>query len=131
MHWPIDEERCERCLGVDSAGPSSAERAALVADPRLPDVQPHPHLDPDALRPGVRRQVTLPIDRRRDRILRRLKRNEERVTLRVDLVAAVRREGGPQDPLLLGQNLRVLAARRWSSRVEPSMSVNRKVTVPR
>ena len=76
-------------------------------------------------------QVTLRVDRCGDRILRRLEGDEERVALVVDLAAAVRRERRTQDPVMLGQELRVLPPSCFRSRVDPSTSVKRNVTVPR
>ena len=47
-----------------------------------------------AFRPGVRGEVALSVDRRRDCVLRAREGDEERVALRVDLVTAVGGERG-------------------------------------
>ncbi len=83
---------------------------ALAADPRLPRVQTHPHLDLGALRPGVRREIALRVDRGLKRVLRRPEGDEERVTLRIDFLPAVGFEGGPQDPLMLAEHVSVAPA---------------------
>ncbi len=64
-------------------------------------MQAHPHRD----RAG--REHLLPRDRGRDRACRRREGDEERVTLRVDLDAAVRCEHGTQRATVLGQRLGV------------------------
>ena len=58
------------------------------------------------------------------------KRDEERVALRIDLDATVRGERLAQDAPVLLEDVRVPSPSSWSSRVDPSMSVNRNVTVP-
>ena len=73
-----------------------------------------------------------PVRGRGERARRRREGDEEGVALRVDLDSAVRGERLAQDPAMLGERLARIAPRpvRASSRVEPSTSVNRKVTVP-
>jgi hypothetical protein len=70
--------------------------------------------------------------RRRERTRRRREGDEERVALRVDLHTIVSPEGVAQHAPVLGQRLPYASASSSSrSGVEPSMSVKRKVTVPR
>ena len=82
----------------------------LDAAPRLTRVQPHPHPDLRPLRPRLGEQVTLRVHRRRNRVLRRLERDEERIPLVVDLSPAVRGERRAQNPVMLRQKLRVPGA---------------------
>ena len=97
---------------------------ALVGPERLPRVQSHPHPH----RPAGKR--ALRVGGGRHRIGRTRERDEERIALRVDL-----------DPLMpppASRNARWCSASTsaypspssCSSRVEPSMSVKRNVTVP-
>ena len=94
---------------------------AIDAAPRLTRVQPHPHPDLRPLRPRMREQVTLRIHRRRDRVLRRLEGDEERIPLVIDLSAVVRRERRTQNPVMLRQQLRVVRAELLQ---EPSRSLH-------
>ena len=71
--------------------------------------RPMPHPDLDPVGPGVRREITLRIDCRCDRILASLERNEERVALGVDLATVVCRERSSQDALMLGEHVAVHA----------------------
>ena len=64
-------------------------------------MQAHPHAD----RPGLER--ALAVEGGRGGAGRGREGDEERVALRVDLDAAVRREGGAQDAPVLGERLRV------------------------
>jgi hypothetical protein len=56
---------------------------------------------------------------------------EERVSMGVDLTAIARFRRLSQDAPVVGQNGAVPLPSRLSSRVDPSISVKRKVTVPR
>ena len=77
-----------------------------------------------------RPSASLTFARRRERARRRREGNEEGVPLRVDLDPPWC-GGLAQQPAVLGECLGVaLAPSSWSSRVEPSTSVKRKVTVP-
>ena len=61
---------------------------------------------------------------------RAAKGGEEGVTLSVDLYAAALLDRVAQDRSMIVPDGRIPVASSCSSRVEPSMSVNRKVTVP-
>ena len=67
---------------------------------------PDPDLDRGGVRPGVAGERPLRFHRAQHGLVRASKRVEEGVALGVDLVAAVGGEGLPQEPLVLGQNLR-------------------------
>jgi hypothetical protein len=96
----------------------------LVGDERLAGVHSHSHPHP---RCG---EVVLSGRRRCDGVRRPLEGNEERIDLRIHLDAAVAAERIPEDAPVLRQDLRIPVSEPCSSRVEPSMSVNRNVTVP-
>jgi len=49
--------------------------------------------------------------------------------LGINLLAIVRGEAGPDEPMVIGEDLRVGVPRRWSIAVEPSMSVKSNVSV--
>src|SRR5688572_17947861 len=66
-------------------------------------MQAHPHADLDAMLPGLVGEGPLGLYRARDRISRARERDEERVTLRVDLSATMRLEALTQDPLVNGE----------------------------
>ena len=83
---------------ADVALPGSGRLARVDADP-------HPHLD--AVRPLVVGERTLDRDRRSDGVRGAAEGDEERVALRVDLLAPMRGERLPQQPLLIGQQLPV------------------------
>ena len=82
-------------------------RATVYVDPDVPlgsghgaaCVQAHPHRD------RTRRENFLPRDRRRDRTRSGWERDEEGVTLCIDLDATVRREHGTQGTTMLGESL--------------------------
>jgi hypothetical protein len=78
----------------------------------------------------VRRERTLGRHSRRDRVAGARERDEERVALRVDFLSAVPLERLAQKALVLGEESAYRSLSRAASRVEPSMSVKRKVTVP-
>jgi hypothetical protein len=71
-------------------------------------VDAHPDAQLDAVRPGVRGDALLSRKARGHGRRRVVERNEERIAVRVDLVAAVRRPGGAQDPVVVGEQ-RVVA----------------------
>ena len=87
----------------------------------------NPHPDPNLI--GGQ---TLACLRRRDDCVRgRWERDKERVALGVNLDSVVGGVGVAHDAPMLGQSLRVTLGSELVSRcVEPSTSVNRKVTVP-
>jgi len=64
-------------------------------------MDPHPYDD------RRRRERLEPLSRGLERSLRRAERDEERVALRIDLDAGVRRERGSQQPPMLRQDLGV------------------------
>jgi hypothetical protein len=57
-------------------------------------------------------------------------RREERIALGVDLVTVESLNRLAEQPRVRGQDLAVAVAERCNSRVDPSISVNRNVTVP-
>ncbi len=77
---------------------------------RLTRVQPHPDTDIDAIRPGVACERALRLGRAGDGVACPPEREEERVTLRVDLSPAVRLEALPQDALVIREDDVVLLA---------------------
>ena len=77
------------------------------------------------------RQAVLASRGRRERARRSRKSDEEGVALRIHLDATVRAERVAQDAAMIRERLGISAApSSCSSRVEPSTSVKRKVTVP-
>ena len=119
------------------AGRADARRAddvdpevAVLADLRLAGVQSHPHADLRAARPLVRAERALGFDRGVGRVLRAREREEEGVALRVDLGAAVAVHRAAHDPPVVVHDRAYSSPSSCSNRVEPSMSLNRKVTVP-
>ena len=111
--------------GRDPRRPMHVEPdVALVGPERFPRVQAHPHAHR-----AVRKRA-LRVGGGRDRVGRARKRDEERVALRVDLDPVVPPPGLPQRTAVLGEHVGVPSPSSWSSRVDPSMSVKRNVTVP-
>jgi hypothetical protein len=99
---------------ADTGRPMDAETdVALPADGRLGSVDAD--ADPYLLSvgPGVARERALRGESSGDRVLRAGEGDEERVTLRVDLVAACFLEGGAEQALMLGQDVSVLVAKRF------------------
>src|SRR5207244_4067802 len=78
----------------------------LLAQPRLAGVQPHPHANRSV---GER---ALAVRRRGDRVRRAGERDEERVSLRVDLDTAVLGERRAKSPPMHLQRLGVVVAER-------------------
>ena len=83
---------------------------ALLADHRLARVQAHPDTYVGAVRPDVCRQRPLPGDGGGDRVASAQEAEEERVALRVDLLAAARAELSSQDPTVVGERVGVAVA---------------------
>src|SRR5207248_8805459 len=79
-------------------------RIAAVRHRRLSGVDAHPHLDFDLAGPRVRNECRLALHRGEDCFTRTEERNEEGVTLRIDLVAAVRLPRAAKQPLMLREN---------------------------
>ena len=97
---------------------------------RVTGVDAHPYPDGRARRPLMAAQCPLYRQRAQDGLLRAGERDEERVALRIDLVARVADDGRADQTPVIGQNLHVPSRSAFTSRVEPSMSLNRKVTAP-
>ena len=77
----------------DACGPVHRKAGvAAVRFDRLTGVQPHPNLDANTVGPGMRGEGELAVDSREQRFPRAGEGDEERIALRVDLVAAVRIE---------------------------------------
>src|SRR5207248_1771584 len=79
-------------------------RIAAVRHRRLSGVDAHPHLDFDLAGPRVRNECRLALHRGEDCFTRTEERDEEGVTLRIDLVAAVRLPRAAKQPLMLREN---------------------------
>ena len=79
----------------------------------------------------MRGQLPLGLDRRRHGVARRAKRAEQRIALRINHLTLRGCDRVLQQTRVLGQDGRVaIAAQTLQQLVEPSMSVNKKVTVP-
>ncbi len=85
-------------------------RVPAVGRDRLPCVEPHPHPDRCAVGPLVGGKGELALDGGEQCVPRARERDEERVALRVDLVAVVGCEGLPQQALVIGEHLPVAVA---------------------
>jgi hypothetical protein len=72
----------------------------------------HPYFDRHPFRPVVREQRVLRVHSAVHCVARAPEGDEEGVALRVDLVAVMRGERRPQDPLVLGEHLLVAVAER-------------------
>jgi hypothetical protein len=99
---------------ADTGRPMNAETdVALPTDGRLGSVDAH--ADPYLLSvgPGVARERALRGEGSGDCVLCAGEGDEERVTLRVDLVAARFLEGGAEQALMIGQDVSVLVAKRF------------------
>jgi hypothetical protein len=83
---------------------------ALVTDRRLTSMEAHPHADVRVVRPLVRRERALRGDGGRDGVARPGEREEERVSLRVDLLAVLGLSRLAQDPALVAENVSVAVA---------------------
>src|SRR5262245_33283332 len=78
---------------------------ALLSESRLAGVQAHAHLDLHALRPLVRGEVALCVERCGDGVLRGVERDEEGIALCVHHPPAMRGERGPQNLLMSCEEL--------------------------
>ena len=97
--------------GHDPGGAVNAEAVvALVREGRLARVQTHTHAHLAAIRPWVLAQRPLRLGRRLGGGTRPGEDVEERITLRVYLLAAVARERLAHDAAMLGQHLAVAIA---------------------
>ena len=93
--------------GLDASGAMDGKARIPAVDGRgLAGVDPDPDFYRGGVRPGVAGERTLRFHRAQHGLVRASKRVEESIALGVDLVAAVGGEGLPQEPLVLGQNLR-------------------------
>ena len=86
---------------------------------------------PSPIRPLVPCERSLALGGRRHRVLRARKGDEEGISLSVDLLAPGRRESLSQQALVLAEHRLIPLAQTLEELVEPSMSLNRKVTVAR
>jgi hypothetical protein len=107
-----------------------ATHVTVSTDHGLPAVDSHSHTDNRALRPLLAREAALGGLRRAHSSASAREDEEERVALRVDLVAPGLLEHRPEQPLMLEQHLAVVVAELLQQAGHPSMSVKRKVTVP-
>jgi hypothetical protein len=106
-----DEDLASVACRADAGGAVDGEaRVAAVDRRRLTCVHADPHLYLGLVRPRIAGECALSFDSREHGLVRAPERVEERVSLRVDLVAPVRRERLAQQPLVLGQHLRVAVA---------------------
>jgi hypothetical protein len=97
--------------GADAGGLVDPEAdIPLACSAGLPRVQPHADAHLDAIRPGMAFEGALSVDRARHRVARARERHEERVSLRIDLAAAMCLEALAEDPLVVGQQLAVPVA---------------------
>ena len=72
---------------------------------RRPRVQPHAHLDVSVLRPPLRDELPLGVDRRGRRVRRRRERGRKPVTARREDVAAVVPDCTRDQPIVVGEGL--------------------------
>jgi len=85
-----DEHLTTVASGADAGGAVDRQAGiAAVRYNRLAGVDPHPHLHLHPVRPAMRQDRKLPLDRSLHRVTRAREGNEERVALRVDLVTVV------------------------------------------
>ena len=80
---------------------------AGVGPRRLTGMNAHPDADPLARWPRVGEERPLHLDRRGDAGTRRREHGEERITLGIHLLAAVRGEARPDQPVMIAKHLRV------------------------
>ena len=117
---------------ADAGGLVNGEaHVAVRADAGLAGVQSHADAHLHLVRPLMLGERDLRGGAGLDRRAGAAEDDEERVALRVDLDAAALGEGRAQELVMRREHVAVaVAASFLSRRVEPSMSVNRKVTVP-
>jgi hypothetical protein len=116
---------------ADPGCPMDADSdVAVLADLWLGRVDADAHPNVGALRPRAPRQPPLDVHRRDNRVAGPSEGREERIALRVHLLPVSRLEGVAQASVVLVQNRLVPVSQGLTSRVDPSMSVKRKVTVP-
>ena len=84
----------------------------LTTDGGLAGVDTHADTKLGVVRPGMFFETALAGDRSRHRVLGPPEGNEERVSLRVDLVASVFGEGLAQDPLMILECFAVAVAQK-------------------
>ncbi len=124
----------EHLAAVAPAAPIRAARCTAIPWRRSPSAPPHRWMpirtrSSPPLRPGVRREPPLHL-RRRDRLPRSAKDNEEGIALRVDHLAALRGDRATEKPLVPCQHAAILLRSCFSSRVDLSTPVNRNATMP-
>ena len=95
----------------DPRSPMDGEAGvAPVGGHGLARVQAHANPDLNSLRPVVRHERALTLDRSEEGVARARERDEERVALRVDLVSAVSVERLAEQALMVGQHGAVVLA---------------------
>src|SRR5882724_2926959 len=82
----------------------------IVADDWLAGVQTHADPDRRTVRPLVLRERVLGRNRGLDGLLRASEREEERISLTIDLAAVPRLDSLTQDPSMLGKHIDVAIA---------------------
>ena len=92
---------------ADAGGADVHPEVALVADRGLAGVEAHRTVDVNAVRPAVRRKLALGGDRAGHGVPGPLEREEEGVSLRVDLAAARVGQLLAQDPAMLAVHVAV------------------------
>ena len=98
-------------------GPVNAEtNEAGFGLPRLAGMNAHADADSFACWPRVGKERPLHLDRRGNAGTRRREHGEERITLGVNLLAAVRGEARPDQPMMIGKYLRVPVAQAHQQR---------------
>ena len=109
---------------ADTRGAMDADPdVALLAHPRLTRVQAHAHSDCTSVRPALGRQVALSVDGGRDGVGSRAEGDEERIALRVHHPPVVGGEGTTQQPLVLGEHLRVAVAAQLMEQLGRALDV--------
>ena len=116
--------RCRRDQGLPSVAdcrnpgsPVNAETNQAGFGPRrLTGMNAHADADLFACWPRVGKKRPLHLDRRGNAGTRRREHGEERITLSVNLLAAVRGEARPDQPMMIGKYLRVPVAQARQQR---------------
>jgi ABC-type transport system substrate-binding protein len=92
--------------GADSCRPVHRKAGvAAVGHHRLPGMDAHPYLDLHSVRPAVGQNRALTLDRGTHRFASADESDEERIALRINLVAAVIQKGSAEQLLVLGEDL--------------------------